>query len=286
MGATFFCGSNAVLRREALMALSLTMFSRSAAERCAQAHDGRRRVRATVSVHLPGDIGSIIGRRAVRSLMEAERVLRRDGDPCRCHYDLRRQIASVAVRTCCRSRSSTRSTTPGVKPEVKPHRPGIGHDPIVTSSIHRGHGDGVRLHLGWAVSSPRGIAVCGLAPKDVRTMLSKSVNAGRPGRCGEFFSDRPLFLRGLTVVRRLMYLATMTSYLNGFAAVVLRIATFWCSWSDLPHQCDSSAFFGATSCWFFLCSQTLFVVASSQAGLWRGQRIVRPVPNLDQGHDL
>ena len=41
-GAAFFCGSNAVLRREALMALGLTMFSRSAAERVRKAlRDGR-----------------------------------------------------------------------------------------------------------------------------------------------------------------------------------------------------------------------------------------------------
>jgi cellulose synthase (UDP-forming) len=48
-GAAFFCGSNAVLRREAVMALGLTRFSRTASERVRKAlRSGRRQMQRLV----------------------------------------------------------------------------------------------------------------------------------------------------------------------------------------------------------------------------------------------
>ena len=58
-GAAFFCGSNAVLRREALMALGLTRFSRTAAERVRkELRSGRRRVQAIVDAGSPKDMAT------------------------------------------------------------------------------------------------------------------------------------------------------------------------------------------------------------------------------------
>jgi len=56
-GAAFFCGSNAVLRREALMALGLTRFSRTAFERVhKELRAGRRQLRRHVDRAAPEDI--------------------------------------------------------------------------------------------------------------------------------------------------------------------------------------------------------------------------------------
>jgi cellulose synthase (UDP-forming) len=89
-----------------------------------------------------------------------------------------------------------------------------------------------------------------------------------------FFSDNPLVLRGLTIGQRLMYLATMTSYLTGFAAVVYIAAPIVFLVSGIfPIHCDSIAFF-VYFMPFFICSQFMFVIAGNRArGLWRGQQM-------------
>ncbi len=274
-GAAFFCGSNAVLRREALMALGLTMFSRSAAERVRKAlHDGRRRVQAAVSVHLPGDIGSIIGRRAVGLLVEAEARVRRGDVLADVTYDLRRQIASVAVPDMLPQPVIDAINDTLGEAEVARTDRALAIDPIVTSSITEDMATAMHLHaLGWASVYHHEVLVYGLAPEDVRTMLSQR-QRWATGTMQVFFSDNPLFLRGLTIGQRLMYLATMTSYLNGFAAVVYIAAPMVFLVSGIfPIRCDSIAFF-VYFMPFFLCSQTLFVVAGNRArGLWRGQQM-------------
>ncbi len=272
-GAAFFCGSNAVLRREALMALGLTMFSRSAAERVRKAlHDGRRRVQAAVNIHLPGDIGQIIGRRAVGLLVEARRgsavatCSRRD-------YVLRRQIKSIALSDMLPQPVIDAITDTLGAAEVARTDRALAIDPIVTSSITEDMATAMHLHaLGWASVYHHEVLVQGLAPEDVRTMLSQR-QRWATGTMQVFFSDNPLLLRGLTIGQRLMYLATMTSYLNGFAAVVYIAAPMVFLVSGIfPIRCDSIAFF-VYFMPFFLCSQTLFVVAGNRSrGYGAGSR--------------
>ncbi|SCX11561.1 glycosyltransferase family 2 protein [Mycolicibacterium fluoranthenivorans] len=274
-GAAFFCGSNAVLRREALMALGLTMFSRSAAERVRKAlHDGRRRVQAAVNIHLPGDIGQIIGRRAVGLLVEAEARVRRGDVLADVTYVLRRQIKSIATSDMLPQPVIDAITDTLGAAEVARTDRALAIDPIVTSSITEDMATAMHLHaLGWASVYHHEVLVQGLAPEDVRTMLSQR-QRWATGTMQVFFSDNPLLLRGLTIGQRLMYLATMTSYLNGFAAVVYIAAPMVFLVSGIfPIKCDSIAFF-VYFMPFFLCSQTLFVVAGNRSrGLWRGQQM-------------
>jgi cellulose synthase (UDP-forming) len=73
-GAAFFCGSNAVLRREALMALGLTRFSRTAFERVhKELRAGWRQLRRHVDRAAPEDISSRrLGLRMLGALAAAE----------------------------------------------------------------------------------------------------------------------------------------------------------------------------------------------------------------------
>jgi len=147
-------------------------------------------------------------------------------------------------------------------------------DPINTASVTEDMATAMHLHaLGWTSVYHHEVLVHGLAPEDVRTMLSQR-QRWATGTMQVFFSDNPMLLRGLTFGQRLMYLSTMTSYLNGFAAVIYVIApTVFLVTGRFPIRCDSIAFF-VYFMPFFLCCQALYLVAGDGAkGLWRGQQM-------------
>ena len=116
----------------------------------------------------------------------------------------------------------------------------------------------MRLHsLGWTSVYHHEVLVHGLAPEDIRTMLSQR-ERWAAGTMQVFFSNNPLFIRGLTIGQRLMYLSTMTSYLNGFAAVVYIAApVVFLTTGVFPIHADSRAFFFYFMP-FFICCQALF----------------------------
>lgn len=275
-GAAFFCGSNAVLRREALMALGLTMFSRSAAERVRKAlRDGRRRLAALADKHTAGNPQSAAAcQQAVAALADAETRVRKGNVLAEVTFDLR-TVASTLIAT----RMLPQPVADALRDilevaDVARTNQALAIDPIITSSITEDMATAMHLHaLGWSSVYHHEVLVHGIAPEDVRTMLSQRARWAT-GTMQVFFSDNPLLLRGLTIGQRLMYLATMTSYLNGFAAVVYIAAPIVFLLTGIfPINCDSIAFF-VYFMPFFVCSQALFVLAGNRAkGLWRGQQM-------------
>ena len=275
-GAAFFCGSNAVLRREALMALGLTMFSRSAAERVRKAlRDGRRRLALLTDGHTAGGPQSVAAaHQAVAALADAETRVRKGDVLADVTFDLR-TVAGQLI--------ATRLLPPQIedalydileRADVARTSHALAIDPIITSSITEDMATAMHLHaLGWASVYHHKVLVHGIAPEDVATMLSQRARWAT-GTMQVFFSDNPMMLRGLTIGQRLMYLATMTSYLNGFAAVVYIAAPIVFLLTGIfPINCDSVAFF-VYFMPFFVCSQVMFVVAGNGArGLWRGQQM-------------
>ena len=92
--------------------------------------------------------------------------------------------------------------------------------PINTATVTEDMATAMHLHaMGWESVYHHEVLVEGLAPDDLATMLGQR-QRWATGSMQVFFADNPLFQSGLTFAQRLMYLATMTSYLNGFAAVV------------------------------------------------------------------
>jgi cellulose synthase (UDP-forming) len=275
-GAAFFCGSNAVLRREALMALGLTMFSRSAAERVRKAlRDGRRRMQASVDIHTVGDVQSrVICEHAVAVLAEAEARVRKGDVLAEVTFELRSSVNTLTGAHVLPGGITDALWDILDRADVARTNRALAIDPIVTSSITEDMATAMHLHaLGWSSVYHHEVLVHGLAPEDVRTMLSQR-QRWATGTMQVFFSDNPLLLRGLTIGQRLMYLATMTSYLTGFAAVVYIAAPIVFLVSGIfPIHCDSIAFF-VYFMPFFICSQFLFVIAGNRAkGLWRGQQM-------------
>jgi cellulose synthase (UDP-forming) len=275
-GGAFFCGSNAVLRREALMALGLTMFTRTAAERVRKAlRDGRRRVQAIVDTSAVVDANAkVIGHRAVLALTDAEARVRRGDVLADATFDLRTFVSSLNRTEAVPTDLAEALGHIVERADVARTNQALAIDPINTASVTEDMATAMHLHaLGWTSVYHHEVLVHGLAPEDVRTMLSQR-QRWATGTMQVFFSDNPMLLRGLTFGQRLMYVSTMTSYLNGFAAVIYVIApTVFLVTGRFPIRCDSIAFF-VYFMPFFVCCQGLYLVAGDGAkGLWRGQQM-------------
>jgi cellulose synthase (UDP-forming) len=274
-GAAFFCGSNAVLRREALMALGLTMFTRTAAERVrSELRRGRRQLEAMLAVRGTSDTARDGVHRALAALAHAEAQVRTGHVLAEVTYELRRRVREIL---------SAADISPDLvqtlvlvldRADVARTDHALAIDPINTASITEDMATAMHLHaLGWTSVYHHEVLVHGLAPEDVRTMLAQR-KRWATGTMQVFFSDNPLFIKGLSLGQRLMYLSTMTSYLNGFAAVIYIVApiTFLMT-GVFPIHTDATAFF-VYFMPFFLLGQLLFVVAGNRAkGLWRGQQM-------------
>ncbi len=275
-GAAFFCGSNAVLRREALMALGLTMFSRTAAERVRrELRRGRAQV-DTVLCALTADERGIAesAQRALDVLIRAEARVRTGDVLAEVTYDVRREFATLIGRARVSEALGRVLIQIVERADVARTDQALAIDPIATSSITEDMATAMHLHaLGWASVYHHEVLVHGLAPEDVRSMLTQR-QRWATGTMQVFFSDNPLLIKGLTVGQRLMYLATMTSYLNGFAAAIYIVAPIvFLTTGIFPIHTDTTAFFVYFMPFFILCQALFLVAGNGSRGLWRGQQM-------------
>jgi cellulose synthase (UDP-forming) len=130
----------------------------------------------------------------------------------------------------------------------------------------------MRLHtLGWKSVYHHEILAHGLAPEDLGTMLQQRLRWAQ-GTLQVLLKENPLVQRGLSVGQRLMYFATMWSYLAGFAAVVFMAApvTYLCFGVRPVHS------YGLTFISLFIpyvvANQVLFFVVGYGVKTWRGHQ--------------
>jgi len=322
--AAFFCGSNAVLRREALMQIGIAKYARELQDRVPRtlrtadrilhgaervmARSGARadpmraslsrlrgavrRARQQVRAGLPlqevtwafqrqveAESKGLVGvdleqiradladmpALGIGSDLEAAMALERLGDGEALADGLARRIASPlhaieAVRVLVRDLDVTRDDE------------AIPVMPMSTISVTEDMATAMRLHgMGWTSIYHHEILVHGLAPEDLRTALQQRLRWAQ-GTIQVMLRENPLTLPGLSVVQRLMYFATMWSYLSGFfslaylAAPVLYLFFGW-----QPVAAYSEAFI-----WhlvpYLVANQLLFQYVGWGVPTWRGQQ--------------
>jgi len=144
--------------------------------------------------------------------------------------------------------------------------------PLATISVTEDMATCMRLHaLGWRSAYHHETLVHGLAPEDLGTMLIQRLRWAQ-GTVQVMFRENPLVLKGLSIPQRLMYWATMWSYLSGFAAVVFVAApAIYLMIGVLPVQALGSDFF-VRLIPFLLVNQVLFFVVGRGVKTWRGQQ--------------
>jgi cellulose synthase (UDP-forming) len=139
--------------------------------------------------------------------------------------------------------------------------------PLATISVTEDMATAMRLHgLGWRTVYHHEVLALGLAPEDLGTMLQQRLRWSQ-GTLQVMLRENPLVQKGLSLGQRLMYLATMWSYLSGFAAVVYIAApVLYLFFAVRPVQSFGGDFA------VLLSTQLLFAVVGYGIRTWRGQQ--------------
>ncbi|MDP9886945.1 glycosyltransferase family 2 protein [Pseudarthrobacter enclensis] len=315
--AAFFCGSNAILRREALMQLGLVGYvketeksirralaaSRAAIKQARKSADVesplvagvldeveaatreaqeevdagrplsevtyrvRRRVDAAVQTLVEADIAALQADLEEIAAMELAHV-GEAGVPV---------VADDAVR-----RMSARDWSPlGALESVQAVLDALTVErsneaqpvmPLATISVTEDMATAMRMHaMGWESVYHHEILAYGLAPEDLKTMLTQRLRWAQ-GTIQVLLRENPLVQKGLKMGQRLMYFATMWTYLSGFAAVIYFAAPIiYLLLGILPVSSLSWDFF-VRFIPFMVVNQLLFAVAGRGIPTWRGQQ--------------
>lgn len=144
--------------------------------------------------------------------------------------------------------------------------------PLSTISVTEDMATAMRLHsLRYRSIYHPTVLVYGLAPEDLRTALQQRLRWAQ-GTIQVMLRENPLTYPGLKPMQRLMYFATMWSYLSGFFAVVyLAAPVLYLIFGWTPVTAFSNEFF-----WrlipYLLINQALFMVVAWGLPTWCGQQ--------------
>lgn len=314
--AAFFCGSNAVLRRDALMQLGIVGYVRNLEQSVATALRAARRMlqRAVADRSAPPDVTAELVR--LQDVVERARADAASGTPIAdVTYNVHSAIQESSRRLVASDLRAARADLTAIAElpvqhdaeldafivdetaldalavrELSPlgavaavdaliealriDRPDEAQpvQPLATISITEDMATAMQLHsLGWRSVYHHEILAHGLAPEDLRTMLKQRLRWAQ-GTMQVLLRDNPLMKKGLAAGQRLMYFATMWSYLSGFAAIVYIAAPIiYLLFGVLPVTAWTVDFF-ARFLPYFLINQVLFVVVAKGIRTWRGQQ--------------
>nr|WP_225443492.1 glycosyltransferase family 2 protein [Lolliginicoccus lacisalsi] len=317
--AAYFCGSNAVLRREALMQLGVTGYVKAVETDIRRALRTAGKVidkaRADLDGTSPQSRAALdTVRAAVRTAQEdlregrafaeitydfqqrvdaaAREVVDADVRAMRADLDAIAELSELADESdpgdgfildeSSHSLLTQREWSPlGAIESVRAivRAVDVGRDaeaqpmlPISTISVTEDMATCMRMHAqGWRSAFHNEILAHGLAPEDLKTMLTQRLRWAQ-GTVQVMLRENPLIQRGLSAAQRLMYWATMWSYLAGFAAIVYFAApVLYLTLGIMPVQAWSVDFF-IRLIPFLLVNQLMFFVVSRGTPTWRGQQ--------------
>jgi cellulose synthase (UDP-forming) len=317
--AAFFCGSNALLRREALMQLGIVGYVRgveATLERVARTSDRVVR-RARDAARARGDeraaaaldefgvaLGGVrAGLRAGRTTQEVTHEFRRTAeaidrrlvreDLVLLQSDLAELEGGTAVQADAETglpvideaaldRLAARDLSPlgaitSVRRIVSDLDAVLDDEaqpvmPLATISVTEDMATAMRLHgMGWRSVYHHEVLAHGLAPEDLRSMLAQRLRWSQ-GTMQVMLRENPLLQRSLSLGQRLMYFATMWTYLSGFAAVVYIAAPIlYLMFGITPVES-----FGPDFMWhlvpYLVVNQLLFLLIGHGMRTWRGQQ--------------
>jgi len=315
--AAFFCGSNAVLRREALMQLGVVGYVRELEVAVVKALAASERMlagaRAEAQASGPSAVAALD--RVGLAVREA-RVLLKAGEPIAevtFHFqrevdaaarllveaDVRmlredlaaiealpmapdQQLGAVVVDEAGLQRLSQRDWSPlGALESIKALVTALDVDrsdeaqpvmPMATISVTEDMATAMRLHaLGWHTVYHHEILAAGLAPEDLGTMLHQRLRWSQ-GTLQVMLKENPLRQKGMTIGQRLMYFATMWSYLSGFTAVVYLLAPMLYLFFGIQPVRSYGAGFILHIAPYLIATQMLFFVVGYGIRTWRGQQ--------------
>ena len=315
--AAYFCGSNAVLRREALMQLGVRGYVRAVEDGIKRTLYAARKMVRAARKQAGSDQPEVAA--ALESVLQAVRDARRQLRDKRELADITfgfQQRVDAAARTIVDSdvtamradleviaalgeNLENTATAVVFDDEALESLAGrewsplgaiesisamiravdVGRDdeaqpmlPMATISVTEDMATCMRLHaMGWRSAYHHEVLARGLAPDDVRTMLTQRLRWAQ-GTVQVMLRENPFVQKGLSIGQKLMYWSTMYSYLAGFAALAYFAApAIYLIFGILPVSAYSWDFFGRLIP-FLLLNQLMFIVISRGTPTWRGQQ--------------
>jgi cellulose synthase (UDP-forming) len=315
--AAFFCGSNAILRREALMQLGLVGYVKETEKSIRRAltasRSAIRQARKSADVGTPL-VSEVLDEVEAATLQAQEQVAA--GEPLgEITYRVRRRV-DAAVQTLVMAdmsalqadleeiaamdlahvgdagvpvvaddavqRMAARDWSPlGALESVQAVLDALNVErndeaqpvmPLATISVTEDMATAMRMHaMGWESVYHHEILAYGLAPEDMQTMLTQRLRWAQ-GTIQVLLRENPLARKGLKIGQRLMYFATMWTYLSGYAAIIYFAAPIiYLLLGILPVTSLSWDFF-LRFIPFMVANQLLFAVAGRGIPTWRGQQ--------------
>lgn len=142
--------------------------------------------------------------------------------------------------------------------------------PMATLSVTEDMATAMRLHsMGWKSVYHHENLAHGLAPEDLGTMLQQRLRWAQ-GTLQVMLKENPLAQRGLSVGQRLMYFATMWSYLSGFFALAYLSAPVFFLVFDVHPVISYGPDFLIRLIPYLVFNQVLFLVIGYGKRTWRG----------------
>jgi cellulose synthase (UDP-forming) len=260
--AAFFCGSNAILRRDALMQLGLTDYVQEMEARMQRSIGALRRATHRQAATPAGREALADLRPALKQAQQAleeGQSLAQVGDMVRQavanaqHRVAQRDLAEIAedLRDLAVSGDAAAAQVSAHVAQqqerlaqalpASPESLGLSDQTVsdldltradealpisalATISITEDMATAMRLHsLGWRSVFHHEILAYGLAPEDLGSALTQRLRWAQ-GTIQVMIRDNPLVKRGLTWAQRIQYFATMYSYLGGFATLIYILA--------------------------------------------------------------
>jgi cellulose synthase (UDP-forming) len=142
--------------------------------------------------------------------------------------------------------------------------------PMATLSVTEDMATAMRLHaMGWKSAYHHENLAHGLAPEDLGTMLQQRLRWAQ-GTLQVMLKENPLVQKGLSVGQRLMYFATMWSYLSGFFALAYLVAPILFLCFDVRPVISYGPDFLIRLVPYLVFNQLLFLVIGYGKRTWRG----------------
>ena len=308
--AAFFCGSNAILRREALLQLGVTEYVREMEERFDEALKTLRE--NVLAFHRRSQYQPAA--QVLRSALEAAQDALRSGAPLQRVSDIVRRgvtaardvssqhdmlmIANVLKDMAEAGDASAGEAWQHLLDDVEQLPQIVRRDarflgaieaavdgldltrrdeaqpllPVATISITEDMATAMRLHaLGWKSAFHPEVLAYGLAPEDLRSALNQRLRWAQ-GTLQVLMRENPLFTRGLTFPQRIQYFTSMLSYFDGFSSLVFLVSPIICLSTGLaPIRTPWTEFLSWVGPYLVL-NRVMFLYVTRGINAWRSEQ--------------
>ncbi len=309
--AAFFCGSNAILRREALMQLGLADYVKNAED---QVYRGLEKAKSElVNVQNTNPVQQATLKSLQQKVVLASRKLKegqsieKTGEMVReaireAEYKITEQDIESIAYSLNELASSGDEQAKMVSDYLLEEKSKLGREmkadsdsigisqqtfkdlnlirsdeaqpilPLVTISITEDMATAMRLHAaGWKSAFHPEILAYGLAPEDLGSALSQRLRWAQ-GTVQVMVRENPLTKRGLSIPQRISYFTTIFSYFSGFSNLILLLAPIIYLFTGIAPVNAWSWDFMLRLIPFLLLNKVLFRIVAGNIPVSRGEQ--------------